>query len=231
MTHPTNPVQVSCIVPAYNEGARIGAVLHVLTEHPLIHEIIVVDDCSTDDTAAVAKGFDDVTVVCLATNAGKTHALSVGFAASVGEMILLVDADLIGLDAPALTALLRPVLDDQADVSISLRRNAPKLWHILGIDYISGERVLRRELLDDHFADLKDLPRFGFEVWLNDIAIAAASRISVVSWHGVDSPAKATKRGFIGGVVADVRMIVDMVQTVSLRRLARQIVAMRRLRV
>jgi len=231
MMHAAKPVYVSCIVPAYNEGVRIGAVLDVLTAHPLIHEIIVVDDCSTDDTAAVAKAFDDVTVVCLATNAGKTHALSAGLAASMGQVILLVDADLIGLDGPALTALLRPVLDDQADMTISLRRNAPRLWHILGIDYISGERVFRRELLVDHVSDLKKLPAFGFEVWLNDIVIAAANRISIVSWNGVQSPAKATKRGIVSGVLADVRMIIDMVQTVSPRRLVKQIAAMRRLRV
>ena len=229
VTKDSSLVKVSCIVPAYNEGSRIEAVLRVLTTHPLIDEIIVVDDCSTDDTVKISTAFDAVKVMRSSRNAGKTHALSVGFAAASGQIYLLIDADLTGLDASALTALLRPVLDDRADMTISLRRNAPNLWHMIGIDYISGERVFRRDLVARQVCDLDDLPPFGFEVWLNSVAIAAATRISIVPWHHVESPAKSVKRGLARGLFADLRMVVDMVRTVTPSRLIHQIVALRRL--
>lgn len=44
-------MRLSCIIPAYNEATRIAAVLDVAVGHALIHEVIVVDDGSTDDTA------------------------------------------------------------------------------------------------------------------------------------------------------------------------------------
>ncbi len=230
MTAGTDP-RVSCIVPAYNEGARIGAVLAVLAAHPLVDEIVVVDDASTDDTAAVAATFAGVTIQRLDTNGGKTRALARGLDRAAGQVLLLIDADLQGLDGAAVSALLLPVLNDRADVAISLRRNAPRLWHLLGIDYISGERAMRRDILSGHLADLDGLPGFGFEVWLNALLIQASVRIAVVPWDGVASPAKARKRGVVAGVVADLRMLSDMFRTVSPMLLIHQIVAMRRLRV
>ena len=51
MTRPS----VGCLIPAYNEAARIGAVLAALGRHPLIDRLLVVDDGSTDDSATVAR--------------------------------------------------------------------------------------------------------------------------------------------------------------------------------
>ena len=46
---------LSCIIPAYNEAPRIAAVLAVVLDHPLIGEVLVVDDGSSDGTAEVAE--------------------------------------------------------------------------------------------------------------------------------------------------------------------------------
>ncbi|MFO4987244.1 glycosyltransferase, partial [Salmonella enterica subsp. enterica serovar 1,4,[5],12:i:-] len=45
---------LTCLVPAYNEAARIGGVLDVLADHPLLDTVIVVDDGSTDGSRAAA---------------------------------------------------------------------------------------------------------------------------------------------------------------------------------
>jgi glycosyltransferase involved in cell wall biosynthesis len=222
---------ISCIIPAYNEGPRIKAVLDVVAAHPLIDEIIVVDDGSSDDTAALASGREKVVLIGLSKNGGKTRALAAGLARARGTYFLLVDSDLIGLGADELTALMQPVLDGRADMAISLRRNAPRLWHLVGIDYISGERMLRRSLIADRLAELEVLPRFGFEVWLNRICIDAAARLAVVEWGRVDSPLKSQKYGVLPGIVADLRMISDLLRTAGPLQLARQIVRMRNLRV
>ena len=227
-----SPVRrISCIIPAYNEGPRIKAVLDVVAAHPLIDEIIVVDDGSSDDTAAFVSGREKVVLISLAKNGGKTRALAAGLARARSTYVLFIDSDLIGLGTAELTALIQPVLDGRADMSISLRRNAPGLWHLIGIDYISGERMLRRDLIADRLSELDALPRFGFEVWLNQVCIDAAARLAVVEWSHVDSPLKSRKYGVFQGIVADLRMMSDLLHTAGPWQLVRQIVRMRTLRV
>ena len=117
--------RVTCIIPAYNEQERIGAVIASVSSHPLIAQVIVVDDGSTDETARVAGGFKNVEVLRLSRNGGKTRALGAGLARATGEYILLVDADLVGLDANDLTALIEPVLRGDADMSMSFAATRP----------------------------------------------------------------------------------------------------------
>lgn len=222
--------RVSCIIPAYDEGARIGAVLQAVAGHPLVDEVLVIDDASQDDTAEVAAAVDGVTLIRQAQNGGKTRALAAGFEAMRGSHVLLLDADLVGLTADDVTALITPVADGEADMTISLRGNAPWLWRAIGLDYISGERVMARELLPPLEA-LPGLANFGFEVCLNERVIAAEARLCVVPWAGVKSPAKAAKRGLWRGIRADAAMMRDIFRTIPAPRLAHQILAMRRLRI
>ena len=222
---------VTCLIPAYNEGSRIGAVLRVVVGHPLVAEVLVIDDGSQDDTAAVVRSVPGVKLIEIPQNSGKTAALVAGIRAAMGTYLLLVDADLSGLSLDHISGLIDPVQAGQADISISLRDNAPKPWHWLGIDYISGERVLPKSLLDNHMETMLSLPRFGFEVFLNSLLIAQRSRVAVVRWSGVESPLKGTKMGWRKGLVADAKMISDMVRTVGCATLMKQIVMLRRMRV
>ncbi|SLN48321.1 Undecaprenyl-phosphate 4-deoxy-4-formamido-L-arabinose transferase [Aquimixticola soesokkakensis] len=224
----SQPVQVSCIVPAYNEGPRLRAVLEALLAQPLIDEIIVVDDGSSDDTVAVAQAIAGVVVHRMGQNGGKTRALAAGIARARGDSLLFIDADLSGLAADDLERLIAPVRAGRADMSISLRRNAPRPWHWIGLDYISGERMMRRALLEDGLDELAALPRFGFEVWLNRRCVAHRARIAVVRWDAVDSPLKSAKFGVWAGVKADLRMMGDLFSSASPIELLRQIVQMRR---
>lgn len=220
---------LSCIVPAFNEAPRIAAVLTALQSHPGIEEVIVVDDGSTDATAAIVAGFAGVRLIRLPQNRGKTWAVSVGIEAARHSHLLLVDSDLLGLGTEALEALIAPVRAGHADVSVSLRGNAPRLWRRIGLDYISGERVLPRALVGAPEA-LRRLPRFGLEVHLNRQLIAAGHRLAVVPWPEVQSPWKSAKHGWWAGLQADLAMLADMFRTVPLHRALGQIVAMRRLR-
>jgi glycosyltransferase involved in cell wall biosynthesis len=224
-------MSVSCIIPAYNEAARIAQVLAPVIGHPLIDEVIVIDDGSTDATSAVVAAIKGVRLITLPRNIGKTAALAHAIAEAQGPLLLLVDADLIGLSPKDLTALIRPVLNGKADLSISLRHNAPWIWRKIGLDYISGERVLKKSLIAPQLAALPGLPKFGFEVFLNSLAIAAQQRIAVVAWPGVISPLKASKYGWWSGISGDIGMIRDMMRAVPAWGLLRQIITLRRLRV
>ncbi len=223
-------MRLSCLIPAYNEAARIGAVLDAALNHPLIDEVIVIDDGSTDETARIAAR-DGVRLVHMAQNGGKTRALAAGIALATGDTLLFLDADLSGLTAQDLSRLIHPVASGRADTAISLRRNAPLLWRWIGLDYISGERVLPRALLEGHLDRLGHLPRFGVEVYLNTLWIAARHRIAVVRWDGVDSPSKARKRGLVAGLRADAAMLGDITRTVGTTTALRQILRLRAQRV
>jgi glycosyltransferase involved in cell wall biosynthesis len=222
---------LSCIIPAWNEGPRIAAVLRIVASHPLVAETIVVDDGSTDDTAAIAAAIPGVRVLRLARNGGKTAAVARGIAAARGSVVMLVDADLAGLTGRDVWALAAPVLAGAADMTISLRGNAPRLWHALGVDYISGERVFRRDLIAPHLADLDALPRFGLEVFLNRLFLAGPGRVAIIDWSGVTSRAKAAKRGLLPGLAADAGMLRDILRAVGTREILRQILGLRQRRV
>lgn len=222
---------LSCIIPAYNEATRIEAVLRSVVGHPLINEVIVVDDGSSDGTAEVVKGIDGVRLIELPQNKGKTWAVTVGIEAATGDTLMFVDADLLGLDASHLTALIAPVKEGKADITISLRANAPRAWHWIGIDYISGERVMPRGLLIDQIDAMRALPKFGLEVFMNSLLIRQSARIAIVHWPEVESPLKGAKFGWRDGLMRDVKMIRDMAQTVGLLGLAAQVYHMRRQRV
>lgn len=216
----------TCLIPAYNEAARIGLVLNAVLGHPHIAEVLVIDDGSSDGTAEIAQNLG-AKVIRLAGNSGKTGALCVGLAKVKTSHVLLIDADLLGLSASAITSLIAPVAAGHAEASISLRGNAPLIWRLLGLDYISGERVIPMTLLAGQIQELAALPRFGFEVFLNDLLIAAQTRISVVRWPDVQSPSKASKRGLIAGLGADAAMMRDIFWTVSPWHCLRQILTMR----
>lgn len=221
---------VTCIIPAYNEAARIGNVLAAVAGHPDIAEVIVVDDASQDGTAEVAAGAEGVQLIRLPQNRGKTWALAEGIEAAAHPLLMLLDADLLGLTAAAVSALIAPVRDGHAEVAISLRQNAPRLWRMIGLDYISGERVLPRAQLAGTTEALRDLPRFGFEVHLNAIWIGTGATIAVVRWDQVQSPYKHAKMGLLPGLRADALMIADILHTISPLEALAQIRALRRLR-
>lgn len=220
--------RVSCIVPAYNEAARIGGVLAATLGHPLIDELLVVDDGSRDGTAEAARAAG-ARVLALPRNLGKTRALLRGVAAAEGDLLLFFDADLLGLTPGAVTALLAPVLDGRAQAAISLRGNAPRTWRAIGLDYISGERVMPRALLEGREAEMARLPRFGLEVHLNRLWIDERLRLAVVPWPGVQSPAKAQKHGLWRGLRDDAAMLRDIARTVAPAEALGQILALRRL--
>lgn len=231
----TTDFRLSCLIPAYNEGPRIGRVLEVALATRGIDEVIVIDDASSDDTVAVAESFavrhQALRVLRQPANAGKTRAVARGVAQAAGTHLMLLDSDLVGLTPGALTALISPLADSKAEVSISLRGNAPAPWRWIGLDYISGERVLPRAVLADRLDALDELPRFGLEVFMNRIWIDEGFAIAVVHWPEVSSPLKSAKQGRWAGIVSDAKMLGDIFRTIPPLQILRQIVAMRRRRV
>src|SRR5262245_26322832 len=86
-------IKTTVVLPAYNEAAALPQVLKDLHDQlPEDYEILVVDDGSTDDTAAVAeKG--PCRLVRHRSNRGKGVAIRTGIAEASGEFVVIMDAD------------------------------------------------------------------------------------------------------------------------------------------
>ena len=213
---------VSCVVCAYNEADRIRNILDVIVDHPALSEVIVVNDGSTDATAALLARYPQIRVLSHSPNRGKTYALSRGIAEARHEYLMLLDADLSGVTAADIDALAAPVMRGEADVSISLRSNSLWVYRRLGLDFVSGERVVPRRLLAEAVATMERLPRWGGEVFMNELFIAERCRISVVKWQRVVNIRKYEKTGFWRGALAEVSMITDAVSVLTPAGVVRQ---------
>ena len=119
---------LSVVIPAFDEAARLGTTLHALEGATAGQDVetIVVDDGSTDDTAAVAAanlaGLPGGSVIRLGQNRGKGAAVRAGVLASTGDAVLYMDADL-ATDLSALPDFLAAL--DDADV-VSATRTLPE---------------------------------------------------------------------------------------------------------
>jgi glycosyltransferase involved in cell wall biosynthesis len=208
-------MNVTCIVPAHNEGSRIRGVLDILTTHELVDEVIVVDDASTDHTHSVSSSYSTVRVVRHTKNAGKTAAILTGLSHAQYDVIMLIDADLIGLTHLDITNLLAPVLSRSKDISISLRGNALGIYKLLGVDFVSGERVMRRDFFESVQEELQNVHGFGLEVTMNKHILHKKMPVRIVHWPHVYSPRKHVKMGLIQGARAEMRMLSHIFKTIS----------------
>jgi glycosyltransferase involved in cell wall biosynthesis len=89
-------MKTSLIIPAYNEEKYISKALTAISEMTLQpDEVIVVDNNSTDKTAAIVKKFPWVTLISYTEKQGTNAARQAGFEASTGDIVALLDADCI----------------------------------------------------------------------------------------------------------------------------------------
>ncbi|MDI6637302.1 MAG: glycosyltransferase family 2 protein [Bacillota bacterium] len=197
------------IIPAYNEGARIGRVISAALGAKLVSEVIVVSDGSTDNTADVARSLG-VRVVELARNRGKGGAMKAGLAATSAEVVAFIDADLVGLTPDHVDELIRPVVSGEADATLGVfagGRSSTTLAQRL-TPGLSGQRAVRAVLLRD--VPMEDA-RFGVEVVLNRHLASCGARVKRVVLHGVSQVMKEEKRGGLKGFAARLRMYWEIV--------------------
>lgn len=207
---------------AYNEEQTIRYTLDALHGIPEISEVIVVDDGSHDKTAEIACTYPHCTLISLPTNRGKTAALAHGLARATCANILLLDSDLIGLNADNIRALIAPISSGTAEVSISLRKNSLWIYRLMGLDFVSGERIFPRSLIANHIETITRLPKFGFEAYLNELIINKGLGITVVYWRNVLNKRKVHKIGLVRGILAEIGMVWDALITISLVGVIRQ---------
>src|ERR1700722_11467979 len=182
--------KVSIVIPVYNEEHTIQQLVGLVIAAPLfgnlVRKIIIVNDCSTDGTAAKLDQLKDlfpeteIRVFHKPVNQGKGAALRDGFKHAGGDVILIQDADL-EYDPGDYPRLLQPIADDRADVVYGSRfigepHRVLYFWHTLGNKFLTSfsnmftnlnltdmevcYKVFRKSVLDQICIKCN---RFGFE--------------------------------------------------------------------
>ena len=161
----TNPKltsnKLSIIVPAYNEGKTIHLILEKIKNATLINniqkEIIVVNDCSTDDTGeCIIKYMENnsnkkIKYFEHKRNRGKGAAIRTGIQNATGEYLVVQDADL-EYDPNEYNLLLQPIIDGHADVVYGSRFMGGKPHRVLFFWHTIGNKLLT--FLSNMFANL-----------------------------------------------------------------------------
>lgn len=204
-------MHVTAIVPAYNEGPRIGAVLAVLNTCDMIDEVVVVDDGSTDETFDVASAHG-AHVIKLPINTGKGGAVAKGLDESPSDVVLFLDADLVGLSTDHVRRLLTPVMNGDADMTIGIfeeGRAATDLAQAI-TPWLSGQRALKRSILDGMHLEIS---RYGLEAVLTRHAKERNLNVVEVKLPRLTHVTKEEKIGPVKGVAMRMRMYWDVVRS------------------
>jgi len=197
---------ISVVIAAYNEEPRIANVLKIVEHHPLVGEVIVVNDGSKDKTSEIIKKFD-VILIENETNMGKTLSVKRGIEASKNDIIMLLDADLIGLESDTITKLAKPVLDGKVDWTLSVRCNSAWFMKLLKMDWISGERVVPKKLLVDPLIWSRPDIGYGLETLMNKSLLSKNTTFCSVYLPDLTVTTKAEKIGVMKGMAGELVMI------------------------
>jgi len=137
--------QLSVVIPAYNEERTLSQVVEKVLRLECVQQVVIVNDCSSDRTAAIADALaaqhPQVTVCHHAKNQGKTESLKTGFQRTTGAIVIVQDADL-EYDPEEIPSLMHPILQGHADAVYGSRFLVRKAARVLYFYHYLANRYL-----------------------------------------------------------------------------------------
>ncbi len=212
-----NRPKTAAIVPAYNEAPTVGEVVKVIKMSPLIDEVIVVSDGSTDETAQVAHQAG-AKVIVNKINLGKGQSMLKGALSTDAPLLIFIDADLIGLTLDHLEQLLLPVISKTCDMNVGLVDRGPILNRLTPhLPLISGERALKRGYILD--IDPQLFSGFMVEIAINYYCRTNNLRVGTVILNNLTIRRKYNKVGWLKGAIGYIKMSYQIAKAMILSRI------------
>jgi glycosyltransferase involved in cell wall biosynthesis len=136
---------LSVVIPVFNEEATIREVVEKVLKVPHLLEVVIIDDCSSDNTSSViqqlCEEYPQLRSQRHAKNSGKTAALRTGFALTKGEIVIVQDADR-EYDPVEIPGVILPILENRADVVYGSRFLVRKATRVLYFYHFLANKFL-----------------------------------------------------------------------------------------
>ncbi|MCX8061071.1 MAG: glycosyltransferase family 2 protein [Anaerolineales bacterium] len=196
---------LAVIIPVYNEALGVKRVLEIVCKFQEVQEIIVVDDGSTDASVQMVVQTQEceerIHLISHLHNRGKGQAVHTGLITTQAEVIILLDADLRGLEVRHLEDLVSPVVSGYADMTIGVFRGG-KFYSDFShwaTPWLSGQRCIWKSYLES--ISWKAAEGYGLETAITVASLRNNWRCQKVIWRGVFHPPSEMHRGPLRGLL------------------------------
>lgn len=214
---------IGVIIPALNEAENLLRVLNVVCALDWVEQIVVVDDGSTDSTLDIARQYaardKRALAVHISENQGKAAALLTGVQTLRTELVIFLDADLVGLQPCHLEELYKPVNSGSCEMTIATFQHGNLLTdasHHFAPN-LSGQRCLSRLKAEQALIPLVTA-RYGVEVGLTIYARSREWQIKNIIWSGVTHRMKEQKQKVFAGLYSRWQMYRQIMAIVAVPR-------------
>jgi glycosyltransferase involved in cell wall biosynthesis len=199
-------MDTTVLIPAYNEGANLEPVVRAAVRAGF--PVVVADDGSKDNTAEVAQSAG-AKVIRLPENRGKGGAIAYGLQHIQTPYLLLLDADLVGIQTQHLLDMLEPVRQGRLEMAIGVFKSGGFMTDFgnRATPFLSGQRACKTEWL-------KSVPNLADHRWpeppITDHLERTNAKWAYVELEGASQIMKEKKRGFLKGLAYRLKMYYEL---------------------
>jgi polyisoprenyl-phosphate glycosyltransferase len=210
---------VSCIIPAYNEANNIAKVLEVIKDFPYFEEIIIVDDGSKDNTVSIAESFAKnnprFNIIKNEINRGKTAVINQAINKAQGQIIVMLDSDLIDLTTNNIIQLIKPIVNNKYSLTILDRAGDRKpIWGWTNCArFFGGERAFwKKDFLE---IDLEENDGYLLETKMNFYYINNKKKIKTIYCDNLYTVHQYDKITFWQGTKSYLKMSSQIIKSAT----------------